>query len=557
MSEHLIEDWKAAWGQLISEQSPFAVVTDDEGIKTFASAPETLLEAIQAGRKHGDLPFLKWEAQRYTFSEFFDAADKLTIALQRTSRIQPGDRVAIAMRNRPEWMIAFVAAVQAGGVPVAMNSWSTQAELLYMIEDADVRLVFGDERRCRQIVGLPESIGIVNVDAETANERIQSWSSLYDNIGGTPVFPDVNPEDPAVILFTSGTTSRPKGVLSSNRAQGQALYALEFQGAFAGMISPARIKPIMESGLQQTALLAYPLFHVSGLQSQFLNALRSGRALVMLYKWDVETALDTVRNEKITQFAGVPTMMHQLLGNDRFASDDTETLRSLGMGGGAASKRLLEQLLSIKPLAMSGTGYGMTEGNGICAAHSGEQFVAFPSSCGWPLPIVDVMIAETVDQPLASGQPGPIWIRTPTLMQEYWNRPEESGACIENGWFFTGDVGYLDGEGMLYITDRIKDIIIRGGENISALEVEHCASEHPAVEEAAVFRLPDSEFGEAVGMVVHTMEDLSEDELLTFMSEHLAAYKLPRTIWFSDYPLQRSATGKLQKAVLKKEFAGL
>ena len=557
MNTPAMEEWKAAWGQLTSDQSPFAVTNNQGGIKEFVNAPGTLLEAIQAGRKHGDLPFLKWEGQLYSFDEFFAATDRLTLVLQQVFQIQTGDRIAIAMRNRPEWMIAFVAIVQSGALPVALNSWSTQDELLYAIEDADVRVVFGDDRRCRMICGLPDPIAIVNVDKEPVNGRIQSWSAITENVGGTPIFPDVNPEDPALILYTSGTTGRAKGVLSSHKAQGQTLHALDFQGAFAGMSSPERIKPIMESGLQQTALLAYPLFHVSGLHSQFINALRNGRRLIILYKWDVEKALDTIRDEQVTQFAGVPAMMDQLLGHDRFASDETVTLRSLGLGGGAASHVLLEKLLSIKPMAMSGTGYGMTESNGICAAHSGEQFVAFPGACGWPLPIVDVRIGEKPDQPLASGRSGPIWLRSPTLMQGYWNRPEESESCIDNGWFFTGDVGYLDDEGMLYITDRIKDIIIRGGENISALEVEHCASGHPAVEEAAVFKLPDEELGESVGMVVHTMDPLTEDELRAFMGERLAAYKVPQSIWFSEDPLKRSATGKLQKAALKKEFAGL
>lgn len=554
MTMSAMDEWKAAWAQLISEQSPFAVVTANDGMRTFRDAPPSLLEAIQSGRKHGDLPFLKWERQHYSFNEFFAVADKLTATLQQVFRIQPGERIAIAMRNRPEWMITFVAAVQAGAVPVAVNSWSTQDELLYVMGDADVRMAFVDDRRCRSIDALSQGIDIVNVDSVSQQGRVLPWSRLCDGDEARPVLATVQPEDPAVMLYTSGTTKRAKGVLSSNRAQGQMLYALEFQGAFAAMTSPQRIQPIIDARLQPTALLAYPLFHVSGLHSQFLNALRNGRALVMLYKWDVETALDTIRDEQITQFAGVPTMMQQLLAHPRFASSDTDSLRSLGLGGGAASRVLLQKLLSIKPLAMSGSGYGMTEANGMCAAHSGEQFVAFPSSSGWPLPIADIRIAETLDQPLDRGQSGPIWLRAPTLMQRYWNRPEENAACIEDGWFFTGDVGYLDADGMLYITDRIKDIIIRGGENISALEVEYCASEHPAVEEAAVFRLPDDELGESVAMVVYTNAELTRQQLLEHMAKQLAAYKLPETIWFTDRPLQRSATGKLLKTELKKAF---
>lgn len=557
MTTRPIDSWKTAWSQLVSEQSPYAVSTRPDGTKEFTNAPTTLLEAIQVGRNHGDKPFLKWLEQTYTFNEFFAVADSLTECLQSKFGIEPGDRVGIAMRNRPEWMIAFVAIAQAGGVPVAINSWSTQDELLYAVEYAKLKLLFGDGKRCSQIGLAPESLEVINADDDPANGRIHAWSELPLVASGTPAFPEVKPEDPALILFTSGTTSRPKGVLSDHRAVGQALLTFEFQGAFAGMTSPERIKPIIESGLQPTALLAYPLFHVSGLHSQFLNALRTGRRLVILYKWDVEEALDTIRDEKITQFNGVPTMLHQLLGHPRFDSSDTDTLFSLGLGGGAASRSLLEKLLSIKPMAMSGTGYGMTEVNGFCAAHSGEQFMGFPDSCGWPLPILDVVIGQTPDEPVDPGCSGPIWIRSPTMMKGYWDRPEDTDAALEDGWLFTGDVGKFDTEGMLYITDRIKDIIIRGGENISALEVEHCAAEHPAVEEAAVFTLPDEELGEAVGMVVYNSEELNEAELRGFMAERLASYKLPKQIWFSEYPLQRSATGKLQKALLKKDFAGL
>lgn len=557
MSTSPMDNWKTAWNQLISEQSPYAVSTSPDGAKEFINAPATLLEGIQAGRAHGDKPFLKWLDQSYTFNEFFSAADSLTIILKGEFGIAPGDRVGIAMRNRPEWMIAFVAIVQAGGVPVAINSWSTQDELLYAVEYTKLKLLFGDRQRCGHLGLAPAELQVINVDDDPANGRIRAWSELPLKATQTPEFPWVGPDDSALILFTSGTTSRPKGVLSSNRAVGQALLTFEFQGAFAGMTSPERIKPIVESGLQPTALLAYPLFHVSGLHSQFLNALRTGRRLVILYKWDVESALDTIRDEKITQFNGVPTMLHQLLAHPRFDSSDTDTLFSLGLGGGAASRGLLEKLLGIKPMAMSGTGYGMTEVNGFCAAHSGEQFMAFPDACGWPLPIVDVVIGQSPDEPMKTGRSGPIWIRSPTMMEGYWERPEDTDSALQGGWLFTGDVGRFDTGGMLYITDRIKDIIIRGGENISAVEVEHCASEHPAVEEAAVFTLPDEELGEAVGMVVYNPEDVDEDELRAFMAERLASYKLPQKIWFSETPLQRSATGKLQKANLKKEFAGL
>lgn len=559
MSNEQIGAWRKAWGQLIHEASPFAIVKNEKGILEFSKAPVRVVDALQVGREHGDKPFLKWQGQSYTYNEFFAKADKITAALQKDLAVSKGDRVAIAMRNRPAWMISFMAAIQAGAIPVPINSWSTADELLYAIGDCGAKVVFCDPQRYALLQGLSDDITIIVADDEPikrAGDR--SWQSMLTHAPEEAVLASPDPQDPALILYTSGTTGQAKGVVSSNKAVCQALYALDFQGALAYMTSEERVRPLLESGLQPTMLLAYPMFHVSGLLSQFMSALRSGRRLVIIYKWDVDDAIDRIRDEKITQFAGVPTMMQQLIHSERFASSDTDTLFALGLGGSAASRALLDKLVESKPMALSGNGYGMTESNGICAAHGGNQFMAFPESVGWPLPLVEIVIGESVDQPAATGVSGPIWIRTSALMDGYWNKPEDTKEVInEDGWFFTGDVGYLDDNGMLYITDRIKDIIIRGGENISAVEVEHCICEHPDVEEAAVFMLPDVNFGETVGMVVRTSVEVSKDELLAFMKQRLATYKLPERIWFADRPMPRSATGKLKKALVRKEYAGL
>lgn len=557
MISEQINGWRQAWGQLIHEASPFAIVKGEQGIPEFSKAPLNLVEALQAGREHGPKPFVRWQGQNYTYNEFFTKADKITAALQKDLSIGKGDRVAIAMRNRPAWMISFMAAVQVGAIPVPINSWSTAEELLYAIKDCGARVVFCDPQRYELLKNLSDDITIVVADETPLRPGDRSWASMLTHGPEEAVLASPDPHDPALILYTSGTTGQAKGVVSSHKAVCQALYALDFQGALAYMTSEERVRPLLESGLQPTMLLAYPMFHVSGLLSQFMSALRSGRRLVIIYKWDVDDAINTIRDEKVTQFAGVPTMMQQLIHSERFASSDTDTLFALGLGGSAASRALLDKLLESKPMALSGNGYGMTESNGICAAHGGNQFMAFPESVGWPLPLVEIIIGESPDAPAATGTSGPIWLRTSALMSGYWNKPQDTAEVMKDGWFFTGDVGYLDDNGMLYITDRIKDIIIRGGENISAVEVEHCACEHPDVDEAAVFMLPDANFGETVGMVVRSAVGVSEENLRAFMAERLAAYKLPERIWFAERPLQRSATGKLKKAVVRKEFSGL
>ncbi len=557
MSNEQISAWRQAWGQLIHEASPFAIVRGENGVPEFSKAPLRLVDALQAGREYGDKPFVCWQGQNYTYAEFYLKSDKMTAALQKDLSVGKGDRVAIAMRNRPAWMISCMAAVQAGAIPVPINSWSTSDELLYAIEDCGASVVFCDPQRYAMLQDLDPAITVVVADETPLREGDRSWVSMLSYEPEEAVLATPDTHDPALILYTSGTTGQAKGVVSSNKALCQALYALDFQGALAYMTSPERVKPLLDSGLQPTMLLAYPMFHVSGLLAQFMSALRGGRRLVIIYKWDVDDAINTIRDEKITQFAGVPTMMQQLIHSERFASSDTDTLFALGLGGSAASTALLNKLLESKPMALSGNGYGMTESNGICSAQGGNQFVAFPESVGWPLPLAEVIIGDSPDQPEPTGRSGPIWLRTSAMMDGYWNKPEDTREVMQDGWYFTGDVGYLDEHGMLYITDRIKDIIIRGGENISAVEVEHCICEHPEVEEAAVFMLPDANFGETVGMVVRTRNKVNEDDLLAFMAQHLASYKLPERIWFADKELPRSATGKLLKAQVRKEFAGL
>lgn len=551
MQSSLVEHWRACSQQLLCAQSPFALVEDELGRKHFVNAPANLIEAIQAGRRHADAPFLLWREQRYSFAQFYAAADQMTAALQQIVRVQPGERVAIAMRNRPEWMIAFIACVQAGAIPVPLNSWGLRDELLYAIEDAGAAALVCDPERLQQLEGSLGGVQVILVDGQVPTGQ-HAWQALLDTELAPMQLASANPDDSALLMYTSGTTSRAKGVISSHRAVAQALFALDYQGAFAGMTSPERVKPIIESGLQPTALLCFPLFHVSGLHAQFLSMLRNGRRMVIMYKWDADEALRLIETERCTQFNGAPVMMSQLINHPRFDSSATDSLFALGLGGGASSPALLERLLKVKPMAMAGTGYGMTEGNGIGAAHSGEQFVHYSGSAGWPLPLVDMVVGESPNQPLPPGQAGPIWLRAVTVMQGYWKRPEETEQALQNGWLFSGDVGYLDEHGMIYLTDRIKDIIIRGGENISALEVEQCAAAHEAVIEAAAFALPDAELGECVALVAQVRGDVSEQQLRTFLAGRLAPFKIPSRIWFTDQPLPRNATGKLQKPLIKQ-----
>lgn len=554
-----VENWQTAWRQLSGPGSPYEVVTpDDGGPRYFRNAQPDLLTALNAGRAHGEREFVVWEDQRLTFAEFFAQVDRLATQLRTRFGVRKGDRVAIAMRNQPAWLVAFVAAVASGAIVVPLNSWGQREELLHGLEDSGSRVLLCDAARLALVEGDLEPLDLqaIAVGAPGQGRWVCDYEALLaEDVALLPP-PVFQPDDPLLILYTSGTTSKPKGVLSSHRAVCQALAALEFQGAFAAMSSPQRIKAIIDSGFAPTNLMAVPLFHVSGLHAQFLLALRGGRRLVLMYKWDSERALDLIERERCTQFSGSPAMMQQLLASPRFASDATASLFGLGLGGAAANPGLLAQLTSVKPNAIGGAGYGMTESNSVGAAIGGDQFVYKPACVGWPLPIVEVRIGDTPDAPQAPGVEGQIWLRSPTLMSCYWGLPAATAEALQDGWLATGDVGCLDEEGFLRITDRLKDLINRGGEKVAAAEVEACASGLDGVIEAAAFAVPDERMGEAVALVARVREGSGVDEvaLHAHIAAHLAAFKVPEHLQVVHAELPRNASGKLLKRELREDF---
>lgn len=554
-----LEQWQSAWQQLIGAGSPFEVLTPaDGGPKHFRHCAPSVWAAIDSGRVHGDREFLVWEQQRLTFTEFFDQVDRLAGQLVQRFGVRKGDRVAIAMRNQPSWLVAFAAIQRCAGVCVPLNSWGLRDELFHGLQDSGARLLLCDEPRLQLLSNDLHAKGLATiVVGMAADQPLDEHCQRLEDLLAAPALSapqsNVSADDPAMILYTSGTTNLAKGVLSTHGAVCQALAALEFQGAFCAVSSPERISVVINSGYAPTTLMAVPLFHVSGLHAQFLLALRSGRRLLLMYKWDVEKAFDMIRDEQCTQFNGAPVMMQQLLTSPRFGTADTVSLFGLGLGGAAPSSSLLAHLTQRKPEAIGGSGYGLTESNGICAAIGGDQFVYKPASAGWPLPIVDVRIGDDPHRPVASGVSGLIWLRSPTLMSGYWNLPEASSQTLRDGWLDTGDIGHLDEEGFLYITDRAKDLINRGGEKISAAEVESCACEMPGVIEAAAFAMPDDVLGEVVYLVVrgNPGDTPNSEAVRTFIGQRLASFKVPAQIHVQHTPFVRNASGKMLKNVLK------
>ncbi|AYC34023.1 long-chain fatty acid--CoA ligase [Pseudomonas cavernae] len=555
-----LEQWQSAWQQLIAPGAPFEVVTPAEGGPAyFRNAAANLLEAIDVARQHGDREFLVWEQQRLTFTEFFAQVDRLAGQLVQRFGVRQGDRVAIAMRNQPAWLVAFVAIQRCAAVGVPLNSWGLRDELFHGLQDSGATVLLCDEPRLQLLADDLRTLELPSIvvglsDGQAVPPLCQRYETLLQEPPLDVPAVRIEADDPALILYTSGTTSRAKGVLSSHRAVCQALTALEFQGMFGAMSSPERIGAMMKSGFAPTSLMAVPLFHVSGLHAQFLLALRGGRRVVMMYKWDVDKAFDLIRDERCTQFNGAPVMMQQLLTSPRFGGADTASLFALGLGGAAATSSLLAHLRERKPEAIAGAGFGLTESNGIGAAIGGDQFVYKPGSVGWPLPIVEVRIGDSPHEPLPQGQEGLIWLRSPTLMSAYWNLPQASAETLQDGWLDTGDIGHLDGEGFLYITDRAKDLINRGGEKISAGEVESCACEMPGVIEAAAIAIADETLGERLVLIVRSEADPapSGEQICAFIGQRLAAYKVPAQVHIQREPLPRNASGKVLKGELKE-----
>lgn len=575
----LLQGAAQAQTQLLSPGAPFErveVTHHGQPVLAFKHAFPHLPALIAAARAHGPAEFIVYGDERWTFDRFFLAVDALAGRMQHGLGLQAGDRVAIAMRNRPEWAVALVASALIGAVPVPVNSFGLAEELHAALQDAAPKFLVCDQDRWDRLTrltpeggpsALPAGCASTVVDA-TSSSGVSSathpWAQLLSP--GAPAAQPANPAptDPALILFTSGATSRAKGVLSNQRAVCQALFGIDYIGALAGITSPAAVQKLMASGLKPTTLTAVPLFHVSGLHAQLLASLRHGRRLVFMHRWNPAEAVALIQHERITQFNGAPSMVQQLLNEPAFHDPAvTGSLMGLGFGGAGLSQRLIADTLAARPNSLSGIGFGMTETNSTGAGASGTLFALRPDCAGLPSPLVQVRITGPDGQALPAGEPGEVCLRGVTVMDSYWQQPDATADALRDGWLHTGDVGVQDADGFLRIVDRIKDIVNRSGEKIAAAEVESCLMQHPAVDEAAVFALPDDATGEAVAAVVRLRPgpalppDTLQAQLLAHVAQHLASHKVPKHLWLQTNALPRNPAGKVLKKDLKTACSSL
>ena len=543
------------------------VTIDGQELSVFAHVPTNLGELYKLGLAFGDQTFLVYQNERFSFAESLDLSLRMARILKEKYEIQLGDRVAICARNSPEWCMAYMAITLIGAIAVPMNSWWKSPELKYGLSDSDSKLIFLDPARLDLVQPFLDSLDVQIVmfkpEVESAipefYELARSVEPLsHDELNEIEVFP----EDRASIMYTSGSTGMPKGVLSTHRNIINALYTWKFVKEITEILRPELLE---ENPEFPPALLAnVPLFHVTGSHAQFLASFIYSRKFVMMYKWDAEAALKLIEQERISVFHGVPTMAWEIMQSPNFDTTDLSSLRGVQSGGASRPPEHLNMIMQKFPdSAIPGLGYGLTETNAIGAIISGKFYASRPNSTGRPTPpVTSVKVVDDAGNTLEDGGVGEICIKGATVMKGYWNNPEATAEVIKDGWFYSGDIGMLDELGFLIILDRAKDIVIRGGENIGCAEVEYAISEHPEVSEVSVYGIPEERLGEMLCCSIMLQADsvLNSEQLTSFLSSRIAGFKIPERIFFQYEQLPRIATGKIAKKELRMktmEFLGV
>jgi long-chain acyl-CoA synthetase len=526
----------------------------------FKICPQSLRQLYDLGRFRLDNEAIVYEDERYTYKELIDRVDSTADLLVSRLNVKKGDRVAIAMRNYPEWIVAFFATVSVGAVACLLNAWWTEDELEYGVSLSGAKLIIADVERAKKLDNIlkkgQSKLLVVRHDNERDFTNLEVY--LYDKeleLGKPMPYVEIDSEDLATMLFTSGTTGRPKGAVSTHRA---VLHGLLGFGFKAAVDVARRSKSEEDEDLNgpNTFILAVPLFHVTGTVPVMMGCYTTGNRLVMMYKWDPVRALELIEREKITVFVGVPTMAHDLLESPEFSKYDTSSLRSIGGGGAPAAPELVRQIDQKFSHGSPQIGYGMTETNGYGPQNSGEDYLNRPTSAGRVVPIMKVRIVGEDGKVLDKNQIGEIEFYGPNLISGYWEDKVYTDEVIRDGWLKSGDLGYLDEDDFIYVVDRVKDMVLRGGENIYCVEVEAVLYEVPEIFEAVVFGVPDERLGEQLiaAVVLKDGMQVSEEKIKQFLSEKLAKFKIPEHIYFSKDQLPRNAAGKFLKTQLRQQY---
>ena len=542
--------------------------------RVFKQAPGSLRALFEATAS--DLPFLVYQQERFTFAQAWGAASRIGQVLVQHGGVRPGDRVAISMRNYPEWVLAFTAITSIGAMAVAMNAhWQTD-EMVYGLTDSGAKVLLADAERLDRLLGASSATSAGAATSTPTGPAVPAlpglmilavrptrpWpgvavlKDLTDAQGDVPMPPaTIAPDDAATILYTSGSTGRPKGVVSSHRNILTALLSWELDRAIFERM--AGIEPVAPGapatpGDQPGTLLAVPLFHVTGLHASYLSSYRAQRRLVAMYRWDADAAAALIDQQRLSSVVAPAAMTGDLVRVAQAGRHDLTSLLVVGGGGAPRAPEQVRQIGASFGQALPNTGWGMTETNAIGAGIGGQDYLDHPASAGRCALVLQLKVVDEQGAGLPAGQRGELLVRGTSLFAGYWNRPEANAAAFDGDWFRTGDGAYIDDDGFVFIVDRLKDLIIRGGENIGCGQVEAALLLHPDVLEAAVYAVPDDRLGEEVGATVFGTPTLDISALREFLAAHLARFELPRYIQQASAPLPRTPSGKILKRQIRQ-----
>ncbi len=550
---------------LTAPGAPFEMAEVEAGgrrVRRYVRMPRDLRAVFDASRQFADRDLLVFNEERLSFEAHWRAATAFGRALGERFGVGKGDRVAIAMRNYPEWSICAWGALAAGAVVVPLNAWESSATLALLARDCGAKAVVVDRERLAQLADAGfDDAGLVVVRAPAPPGTV-GLEALIGAPGGYAALPDVplpdpgiEPDDLATIFYTSGTTGRPKGAAGTHRNILTNYVNTSFR-AMRAAVRRGDAVPAGPSTAPRRLLLPMPFFHVTGFHSTLMPALANGTTIHLMYKWDVSEALATIERERINGLNLVPALAWQLSDALAGGGYDTGSVDLAGYGGAAAAPELAQRMRDAFPNAYPGQGYGATETSSLVAANSHEDMMARPGSVGTVVPCCDVRVVDSDGRDVPPGAAGELWVSGPNIVTGYWNLPEQTRESFGDGWYRTGDVVRIDAEGFVFVLDRIKDMLIRGGENIYCVEIEDCLAGHPDVVEAAVFGVPDRVLGELVGAAVRLRDGATADvaALAAHVRARLVAHKVPVAIDVHDAPLPRNAAGKLLKREMRARW---
>ncbi len=580
MPTALMQHYLSTWEEMAADGSQFEmteITVRGVPMRVFKNAPPTMRAFWELTAGYADREYIVYEDERFTYAEVAASVRSLAHRLRDAHGVGSGDRVAISMRNFPEWVMTYWATVSLGAAVVGMNAWWTSEEMKFGLNDAQPKVVIVDDERLERLLPVLDEIRadvalhVMSVRSDRdLPDNCSRWSDVVDASNAPVELPpaDIDPDDDACIFYTSGTTGFPKGAQLTHRGSVHNVMNLVFmsltaaaaeaKAKAAGDIEGKEMGNLTDPASQPVYMAPTPLFHVTANNCLLQPCTLVGGKIVLTYKWDPGRALELIEREGVTTFSGVPTMSRELISHPDWEIRDTSTVQGMGGGGAAVQPDLVDKIDKSLSKGAPSTGYGLTETHGIVTANAAKFFIEKPASCGPVVPVCDVKLVDDDgnDVAITPEARGQLCVRGPNVVKGYINRPDATADAIRDGWFNTGDVAMVDEDGFLYIVDRAKDMVLRGGENVYSAEVESAIYQNEAVAEAAVFGVPDDRLGEEVGVAIHLhpSASLSAEALQEFLGERIAKHKVPRYVWILDEKLPQNANGKFVKRELKERL---